>query len=132
MTPERIEYTRQKLQLPQRFVLNVGTLEERKNLLLAVESLPMLPNDIHLVAVGRRTKYTDKVEKAAQQLGVANRLHVLSGIGDDDLQAIYNLAETFVYPSRYEGFGIPIIEAIQSSLPVVACTGSCQIGRAHV
>lgn len=125
LTPERIEYTRQKLQLPQRFVLNVGTLEERKNLLLAVKSLPMLPNDIHIVAVGRRTKYTDKVEKAAQKLGVANRLHVLSGIGDDDLQAIYNLAETFVYPSRYEGFGIPIIEAIQSSLPVVACTGSC-------
>lgn len=49
----------------------------------------------------------------------------MSGIGDDDLQAIYQLAETFVYPSRYEGFGIPIIEAIQSGLPVVACTGSC-------
>ena len=75
--------------------------------------------------VGRRTKYTESVEKTAKKLGVADRLHILSGIDDNDLQAIYQLAETFVYPSRYEGFGIPIIEAIQSGLPVVACTGSC-------
>ena len=44
---------------------------------------------------------------------------------DADLQALYQMAEVFVYPSRYEGFGIPIIEAIHSGLPVVAATGSC-------
>ena len=52
-------------------------------------------------------------------------MHFLHGVSDADLQTIYQQAEAFVYPSRYEGFGIPIIEAIQSSLPVVACTGSC-------
>lgn len=119
------EDTRRRLGLPAHFILNVGTIEERKNIMLAVRALPMLSNEIHLVAVGRRTKYADKVEKEAQKLGVGNRLHILSGIGDSDLQAIYQTAETFVYPSRYEGFGIPIIEAIQSGLPVVACTGSC-------
>ena len=122
---ERVGQTRSRLGLPTRFILNVGTIEERKNIALAVKALPMLPDDIHLVVVGRRTKYTRRVEHEAAKLGVTDRLHILSGIDDDDLQAIYQMAETFVYPSRYEGFGIPIIEAIQSSLPVVACTGSC-------
>ena len=125
LSPSQIKAAQQRLQLPKRFVLNVGTIEERKNAALAVKALPSLPDDIHLVIVGRRTKYTSIVEKTAKQLGVSHRLHIMSGIGDDDLQAIYQLAETFVYPSRYEGFGIPIIEAIQSGLPVVACTGSC-------
>jgi glycosyltransferase involved in cell wall biosynthesis len=49
-------------------------------------------------------------------------LHV---VPDDDLPALYRMADAFVYPSRYEGFGIPIIEAIRLGLPVVACTGSC-------
>jgi glycosyltransferase involved in cell wall biosynthesis len=53
------------------------------------------------------------------------RVIILHGIPDEDLPAIYQQADVFVYPSRYEGFGIPIIEAIQSGLPVVACTGSC-------
>lgn len=125
LTQNAAEDTRRRLALPTRFVLNVGTIEERKNIMLAVRALPMIDQEIHLVVVGRRTKYTDKVEKEARRLNVDNRLHILSGIGDDDLQAIYQMAETFVYPSRYEGFGIPIIEAIQSGLPVVACTGSC-------
>ena len=125
MSEERVGETRRRLSLPTRFVLNVGTIEERKNVELAVRALPMLPDDVHLVVVGRRTKYADRVERTAGRLGVSDRLHLLSGIGDDDLQAIYQMAETFVYPSRYEGFGIPIIEAIQSGLPAVACTGSC-------
>lgn len=104
--------------LPERFVLNVGTIERRKNLLLAAKALELLPSDIHLVAVGRQTKY-------AQEMPQNNRIHLLSGVPDTDLAIIYSLAEAFVYPSRYEGFGIPIIEAIAAGLPVVACTGSC-------
>ena len=125
LTQDALEDTRRRLNLPARFILNVGTIEERKNIMLAVRALPMIDSQIHLVVVGRRTKYTAKVENEAKRLGVADRLHILSGIGDDDLQAVYRSAETFVYPSRYEGFGIPIIEAIQTGLPVVACTGSC-------
>ena len=101
-----------------RFVLNVGTIERRKNLLLAAEAIDLLPQDLHLVAVGRQTDYV-------RELPQSERLHLLSGVPDEDLAAIYALAEVFVYPSRYEGFGIPIIEAIAAGLPVVACTGSC-------
>lgn len=109
---------KQRYELPARYVLNVGTIERRKNLLLVAEALELMPKDIHLVAVGRKTTYADELPKS-------DRIHLLSGVPDDDLAAIYSMGEVFAYPSRYEGFGIPIIEAIAGGLPVVACTGSC-------
>jgi len=111
--------------LPERYILNVGSIEPRKNILLAVKALAFLPDDLSLVVVGRHTSYADKVKAYAEEQGLAHRLQVLHGVSDDDLPALYASAETFVYPSVYEGFGIPIIEAISSGLPVVACTGSC-------
>lgn len=120
-----IENVTKKYNLPKRYLLCVGTIEERKNLMLAVKSLQFLPDDIHLVAVGKKTKYADKVQRQADKTGVSSRLHLLSGVNDDELNVIYKKAEVFVYPSRYEGFGIPVIEAIFCGLPVVACTGSC-------
>ena len=124
-TEGEMEAATKKYDLPERYLLCVGTIEERKNLMLAVRSLRLLPEDIHLVAVGKKTKYADKVMETADKTGVSHRLHLLSGVSDDELNVIYKKAEVFVYPSRYEGFGIPIIEAIFCGLPVVASTGSC-------
>ena len=125
VAPELLERVRQRYQLPNRYVLNVGTIEVRKNILLAVKALPHLPEEISLVVVGRRTKYTDAVLEYAKNHGLSPRIKVYHGVSDDDLPAFYAQAETFVYPSVYEGFGIPVIEAVSSGLPVVACTGSC-------
>lgn len=111
-----------------RYILNVGTIEARKNVLLAVKALEVsevLPADLHLVIVGRHTSYTDNVQRYIRAHGLDSRVHILHGVSDAQLPALYAGAEAFVYPSRYEGFGIPIIEAISSGLPVVACTGSC-------
>lgn len=114
-----------KYDLPARYILNVGTVEERKNVLLAIKALRYMPEDMHIVIVGRPTKYKQKIDRMPDKDILSQRVHFLQGVPNDDLPAIYQMAEAFVYPSRYEGFGIPIIEAIQSGLPVVACKGSC-------
>ena len=92
-------------------------------MLLAVKALPLLPDHLHLVIVGRPTKYAEEIKRAVAQMGLQERVHLLHNVPNDELPALYHLAEAFVYPSRYEGFGIPIIEAIQSSLPVVEEAG---------
>jgi glycosyltransferase involved in cell wall biosynthesis len=108
-----------------RYVLSVGSIEPRKNTMLALKALHHLPDDISLVLVGRHTAYTDKLTQYARANGLEHRLRILHGVPDADLPALYAGAEAFIYPSVYEGFGIPIIEAIRCGLPVVACTGSC-------
>ena len=125
VAPDQIAEVLSHYQLPRRFILSVGSIEERKNIALAVNALHHLPDDIHLVAVGKPTKYSEQILQRISGTPLAQRVHFLHGVPDNHLHALYRAAEVFVYPSRYEGFGIPIIEAIHSRLPVVAATGSC-------
>ena len=125
VSPQLADEVRSRYQLPERFILSVGSIEARKNIAEAVAALNHLPEDIHLVAVGRPTEYAELVLMSINQSALESRVHFLHNVPDADLQALYQLAEVFVYPSRYEGFGIPVIEAIHSGLPVVAATGSC-------
>lgn len=119
------EALRLKYKLPAQFVLNVGTIEIRKNLLLVVKSLKNLPEAVSLVVVGRETKYATVIKNYLIKEALQNRVLFLSGVFFEDLPVIYQLASVFVYPSRYEGFGIPVLEALSSGTPVVAATGSC-------
>ena len=122
---KKLQEVHSSYMLPERYIVNVGTIEERKNILLAVKAMPMLPADVSLVIVGRSTPYADMVKEYVEKNGLGQRVKFLHNVPHKDLPAIYQMAEACVYPSRYEGFGLPIIEAIQSGLPVVACTGSC-------
>lgn len=115
---------RRQFTLPVRYVLSVGTVEERKNTALIVRALKNFP-ELHLVIVGRRTKYAGTVEETAAGLGISDRVHILSGVGFKELPAVYQMAELFVYPSKYEGFGIPMLEALCSGVPAIGATGSC-------
>lgn len=115
----------QKYNLPQRYILNVGSIETRKNALQIVRALKNIDEAISLVIVGRRTKYAAKIDEYVKSNGLDARVTVISGIDFKDLPAVYAQAEVFAYPSFYEGFGIPIVEALNAGVPVVAATGSC-------
>jgi glycosyltransferase involved in cell wall biosynthesis len=119
------ETIRQKYQLPEKYILNVGTIEARKNLLLIIQALNSVPRDYKLVVVGKKQAYAKQVAAEIERLNLSERVIFLKDIPFSDLPAIYQLATVFVYPSFYEGFGIPIIEALYGGIPVVAATGSC-------
>ena len=114
-----------KYNLPADFILSVGTIEERKNLLLVVKALSKVENNVPLVIVGKPTKYLKGIKSYLSANNLDNRVIFLHGVEFADLPAIYQLAKVFVYPSRYEGFGIPVLEGITSGTPVIAAKGSC-------
>jgi len=114
-----------KHNLPSKYILNVGTIETRKNLLTLIKALPQIHPDYQLVVVGKQTAYADSVHQEIANLGLKDKVHFLQNVPFDELPSIYQMAGSFVYPSLYEGFGIPIIEALYSNIPVIAATGSC-------
>ncbi len=117
---------RHRLGLPERYLLQVGTIERRKNLELTIRALGELPADLHLVAVGRdHYGYKKECQRIAAETGVADRIHFLEGLPFAELPGVNQAAEVICYPSRYEGFGIPVLEGLSSRRPVVAATGSC-------
>ncbi|TCD11161.1 glycosyltransferase family 1 protein [Pedobacter frigidisoli] len=111
--------------LPDHYILNVGTIEERKNLKLLVQALKGVAEEYKLVVIGKQASYFKTVEKEIEKLGLRSRIVFLQNIPFADLPGIYQMAKVFAYPSFYEGFGIPIIEALFSQIPVIAATGSC-------
>jgi len=125
LSPDAKEKLRRKYSLPERFLLYVGTVEDRKNLLLIVKALKYLDKDIHLVAVGKKTRYQTVVEKYLMEHHLSARVHFYHSALFEDFPAFYQLAQIFILPSYFEGFGIPVIEALTSGTPVIAAKGSC-------
>ncbi len=115
---------RDRYNLPADFMLYVGTIEKRKNLLNVVRAMVEGRVDLPLVVIGRETEYASEVHAYIRKHDVRNVLF-LKNVPSDDLPSIYQLAILFVYPSSYEGFGIPVLEAITSGIPVIAGKGSC-------
>jgi len=120
---EFIQQTKQKFNLPERFILNVGTIEDRKNLLNIVKAIK--DTEIPLVVVGKKTKYYQKIASFIQKNKMEKQVHFLEGVSMDELAVIYKSADIFVYPSFFEGFGIPVIEALFSKTVTITSNTSC-------
>lgn len=124
-TQQQLLFIKNKYQLPDRFLLQVGTIEKRKNAKATVEALLQLDNSITLVLVGRPTPYLKEIEALIAAHELQRRVMILSNVSYMDLPLVYQQAVGFIYGSRIEGFGIPILEAIYSGLPVIAASGTC-------
>lgn len=117
----------QHLQLPERFLLFVSTIEPRKNLVRLFEAYSQVReqiNHIPLVLGGRRGWMYAEVFEAIERLGLSKQIRLLDYVDDKLLPALYNAAWAFVYPSIYEGFGIPALEALACGTPVLTANNS--------
>lgn len=116
---------RELYQLPEKYLLYVGSIESRKNLKLIVEALTKTQCDLPLIAIGKHTPYADEVQQYINEQGLNERVKMLHNVDFTYFPAIYQMASIFIYPSFFEGFGIPILEALYSRIPVIGATGSC-------
>lgn len=118
-----IEKTIKKFNLPSEYILNVGTIEKRKNLLIVLKSITN--TNKNLVVIGKKTAYFDEVWSFIKANNLENQVHFLKNLTYEEMAIVYQKAKLFIYPSVFEGFGIPIIEALYSKTPVISSKGSC-------
>jgi glycosyltransferase involved in cell wall biosynthesis len=131
--PATLAGVRARYRLPDRFILGISTLEPRKNftgLIAAFSRLatatgrPSSVADLHLVIAGGKGWLYDDIFAAADASPVRERIHFTGFVADEDLPALYTLADLFAFPSHYEGFGIPVLEAMACGTPVVCADNS--------
>ena len=114
----------EKYNVPKDYLLSVGSIEERKNLLTILKALKELPNQ-KLVVIGNGKAYKIKCLRFISEHNLSNRVLFLSGLNLDEMAAIYQDAQMLIYPSIFEGFGIPILEALFSKTPVITSNDGC-------
>jgi glycosyltransferase involved in cell wall biosynthesis len=116
------EWLQQKYHLPEQFILYVGTIEPRKNihrLIQAVGRLHQAGYCSHLVLIGPNGWLMEDLQQEIEQLGLAGYIHYLGYVPQEDLPGLYSLATIFAFPSLYEGFGLPPLEAMACGTPVL-------------
>jgi glycosyltransferase involved in cell wall biosynthesis len=104
------------------YALFVGTLQPRKDPIAALEALALVGGDLRLILVGPDKGSGDEARRTASKLGLNGRVEFAGHVEQQELAELYRGAACLVFPSRYEGFGLPVVEAMASGTPVVATT----------
>jgi len=123
MEMKATEHVRERLGIGDNFLLTVGTLEPRKNLLTLVRAVEEIASDqptLQLVIAGSRGWLSEPLFEAIEKSPAKERIVLTEYLNDDDLRALYSSCSAFVYPSIYEGFGLPPLEAMACGAPVIA------------
>lgn len=113
---------RQKYHLPERFLLYVGMIEPRKNLSTLLQAYATIADQIpdhRLVVVGPKGWMVENILQQTERLNISDKVHFTGYVEQADLPLLYNMADVFIYPSVYEGFGLPILEAMACGTPVI-------------
>ena len=119
------QYVRSKYNIPTDFILTVGAIEKRKNTKLIVEALHRTNNKMPLLIVGKPTEYEKELRELIAKYGMLHQVYILNNVTTEDLPVFYAMAKVFIFPSIFEGFGIPILEALTIGTPVITSSGSC-------
>jgi glycosyltransferase involved in cell wall biosynthesis len=108
-----------------KYILFVGTLQPRKNVVKLIEAFSKLKEkEIQLLIIGKKGWQYDEILSAPEKFGILDRVVFLHSVTDEDLPSFYSNAQMFVLPSLYEGFGLPVLEAMQYSCPVITSSTS--------
>jgi glycosyltransferase involved in cell wall biosynthesis len=125
LPPDEVACFRQQHDLPERFVLHVGTLQPRKNLPLLLDAFArLLAPDVELVMAGGKGWLFAEIFAKVEALGLQDRVRFVGYVPDEALPWWYNAAALLVFPSLYEGFGLPVVEAMACGTPVIAANTS--------
>jgi glycosyltransferase involved in cell wall biosynthesis len=125
ISDEQCQNVRETYSIPRDFILQVGTIEPRKNHLTTLKALAMCKNDLPLVIVSRLTKFKEELIRFISKNGLDRRVIFLHDVPNEALPALYKMAFVSVYPSIFEGFGIPVLESIVCGTPVITSAVTC-------
>jgi glycosyltransferase involved in cell wall biosynthesis len=122
LPPAEVEAFRARAGLPEKFILYLGTLEPRKNLGTLIDAFARLQSsffNLHLILAGAKGWFYESLFRQVERLGLRGRVHFPGYLPADELPLWYNACAVFVYPSSFEGFGMPVAEALACARPVI-------------